>query len=341
MRVLRTLPIVAAAALLLSACATTADPGGTASEAPGDASAFPVTIEHAFGETTIPKKPTRVATVAWANHEVPLALGVVPVIFEKATWGDDDNDGVLPWVREKLDELGVDEPTMYDPTDGIDFAAVADAEPDVILASYSGLSKEDYDKLTKIAPVVAYPEIAWGTSYEEMIELNSKALGLEKEGEALVAALDADVKEALTAHPGLVGKKALFASFDPNDLSQIGIYTSNDTRPAFLDHYGLPFPAVVSEQGASGGAFYSQLSAENVESFADVDVIVTYADASLLPSLQADPLLSKIPAVAAGRIAFVGANGPLATSANPTPLSIPSTIGDYFAVLDKALSGTE
>ena len=48
----------------------------------------------------------RIATVAWANHEVPLALGVVPVGMSEATWGDDDGDGVLPWVEEKLEELG-------------------------------------------------------------------------------------------------------------------------------------------------------------------------------------------------------------------------------------------
>lgn len=32
---------------------------------------FPVTIEHAYGSTTIESQPERVATVAWGNHEVP------------------------------------------------------------------------------------------------------------------------------------------------------------------------------------------------------------------------------------------------------------------------------
>ncbi len=31
---------------------------------------------------------------------------------------------------------------------------------EVILASYSGLTQEDYDTLSKIAPVVAYPAVA-------------------------------------------------------------------------------------------------------------------------------------------------------------------------------------
>ena len=113
---------------------------------------FPVTIEHAYGETTITEKPERIATVAWANHEVPLALGVVPVGMSKATWGDDDNDGVLPWVEDKLEELGAETPVLFDETDGIDFEAVADTAPDVILAAYSGLTQEEYDTLSKIAP---------------------------------------------------------------------------------------------------------------------------------------------------------------------------------------------
>ena len=93
----------------------------------------------------------------WANHEVPLALGVVPVGMAEANFGDDDGDGVLPWVEEKLDELGAETPVLFDETDGIDFEAVADTEPDVILAAYSGLTQEDYDTLSEIAPVVAYP----------------------------------------------------------------------------------------------------------------------------------------------------------------------------------------
>ncbi len=32
-------------------------------------------------------------------------------------------------------------PVLFDETDGIDFEAVADTNPDVILASYSGLTR--------------------------------------------------------------------------------------------------------------------------------------------------------------------------------------------------------
>src|SRR5215203_6322792 len=128
---------VAIAAVALAAVAGCAS-SPASDPAAGDAAAFPVTIEHAFGKTTISAKPQRVATVAWANYEVALALGVVPAGFAKADWGDDDGDGVLPWVEDKLTQLGAATPVLLDEADGIDFEAVADTDPDVILAAYSG-----------------------------------------------------------------------------------------------------------------------------------------------------------------------------------------------------------
>ncbi|WP_067196545.1 iron-siderophore ABC transporter substrate-binding protein [Microbacterium sp. XT11] len=343
MRTSRLLALGAAAALALSltACATSTPESSDSAGAQNPASddAFPVTIEHAYGETTITEKPERVATVSWANHEVPLALGIVPVGMSKATWGDDDGDGVLPWVEDKLEELGADTPVLFDETDGIDYEAVADTKPDVILAAYSGLTQEDYDTLSKIAPVVAYPDIAWGTSVDDMIRMDSTALGLEKEGEALIDDLHAQADAALEAHSELKDKKLLFAYIDPSDLSQIGYYTAIDTRPGYLHDIGLPFPSIV-EENADTSEFYLTVSSEEADAFSDVDVFVTYGDDSIIPLLQADPLLSKIPAVAAGRIAVLGDATPLAASANPSPLSIPWGLDDYFAVLAKPLAAS-
>ena len=333
--------MLAVAAIALAGCATGAgdgsDQAGGGSTSSGG---FPVTIEHAYGETVIESPPERVATVAWSNHEVPLALGVVPVGMAEATWGDDDGDGVLPWVEDRLEELGAETPVLFDETDGIDFEAVADTQPDVILAAYSGLTQEEYDTLSKIAPVVAYPEVAWGTSYEDMIRLNSEAIGLADEGEALIGELDAQVDAALAEHPDLAESAVLFSYLDPSDLSQIGFYTSHDTRPGFLAGLGLPVPAVVAEESEGTDAFYTTVSAEQADRFADVDVFVTYGDAdgSIIPLLQADPLLSQIPAIAEGRVAILEESTPLAASANPSPLSIGWGIDEYFALLAGALN---
>ena len=304
---------------------------------------FPVTVEHAFGTTVIESAPERVATVAWANHEVPLALGVVPVGMSKATWGDDDGDGVLPWVEERLEELGADTPALFDETDGIDFEAVAATDPDLILAAYSGLTEEEYELLSKIAPVVAYPEVAWGTSYKDMIRLNSAALGLSESGDELIADLEERVDASLSQHPELAESSILFAFMDPADLSQIGYYTSHDTRPGFLESLDFPVPALVAETAAASDAFYSTISAEQADQLSDVDIFVTYGDPSgtLIAELQADPLLSKIPAIASGRIVILAENTPLAASANPSPLSIDWAIDEYFSLLAEATIASE
>ncbi|SFS04219.1 iron complex transport system substrate-binding protein [Microbacterium sp. cf046] len=334
------LAAVATAALVLTGCAGQTAPGADTGTAASGDGGFPVTIEHAYGETTIGAQPERIATVAWANHEVPLALGVVPVGMSKATWGDDDGDGVLPWVEDQLDELGAETPVLFDETDGIDFEAVADTEPDVILAAYSGLTQEEYDTLSKIAPVVAYPDVAWGTSYEDMIRLNSAAIGLATEGDQLIQDLHAEVATALAEHPELAESKVLFSYIDPTDLSQVGFYTSLDTRPGFLTGLGLPEPAVVADESAGTDLFYVTVSSEEADRFDDVDVFVTYgeADGAIIAQLQADPLLSQIPAVANGNIAILENSTPLAASANPSPLSIGWGIDEYFALLAGALT---
>lgn len=321
-----------------TAASATATSGTAMSETPSACTteqAFPVTIEHALGTTTIASKPERVAAVAWANHEVPIALGVIPVGMSKATWGDDDGDGVLPWVEDALTERGASTPVLFDETDGINFEAVAATEPDIILASYSGITAEEYATLSKIAPVVAYPDVAWGTSWEEMVSQNSKAIGLSCEGDELIAATVAEVAAGLAAHPELQGKKVLFSYIDPADLSQVGFYTSHDTRPGFLAELGMPMPAIVEEVSATTTEFYSTISAEQADKFDDVDIFVTYGDpgSNLLAALQADPLLGKIPAVKNGNVVILENSTPLAASANPSPLSIGWGIDDYFALL--------
>ncbi len=115
-----------------------------------ESTSYPITIKHAFGNTMIAKKPERVATVAWANHEVPLALGIVPVGMARANFGDDDGDGILPWVDARLGELKAEKPVLFDEGDGIDFEAVAARDRTSSFAPF-GLSQADYDTLSDIA----------------------------------------------------------------------------------------------------------------------------------------------------------------------------------------------
>jgi iron complex transport system substrate-binding protein len=341
-RASRIVALSAAAVLTLglAACATSPASDDTASGDNGDFT--PITIEHAFGETVIDAKPERVATVAWANQEVPLALGVVPVGMAKVTWGDDDEDGLLPWVKEKLDELDAETPVLFDETDGIDFEGVADTNPDVILAAYSGLTQEDYDTLSEIAPVVAYPENAWGTSWRDTITQNAAGMGLVSEGDDLVAELEQEISDAAAEHPSLEGKSVMFLTHvDESDLSEVSFYTTHDTRTMFFDDLGMQSaPSIITASEATDQYSLTQ-SAEQADAFNDVDVIVTYGGDDLVATLEGDPLLSQIPAVANKSIVNLSGSGPMGTAANPTALSISHVVGDYAALLAAAADNAE
>ncbi|MER6175463.1 iron-siderophore ABC transporter substrate-binding protein [Streptosporangium sp. NPDC001681] len=302
-------------------------------------SAFPMTIQHALGTTTIQAKPERVATVNWANHEAPLALGVVPVGMAAANFGDDDGDGLLPWVDERLKELKAEKPVLFDETDGIDFEAVADTKPDVILAAYSGLTKQGYETLSKIAPVVAYPDAAWATPWREIIRMNSKAIGLADEAEKLITDIEGDISQVVAKYPQLKGKSAMFMTHvDPNDVSEVGFYTTHDTRTLFFEDLGLTIPGSIAEASKGTDKFALTRSAEQIDLFDDVDIITGYGDekGELFETLRKDPLLSKIPAVKRGSVYLLPGSTPLGTAANPTPLSISWVLEDYAKALAEA-----
>ncbi|HIE61835.1 MAG TPA: iron-siderophore ABC transporter substrate-binding protein, partial [Microbacterium sp.] len=82
---------------------------------------------------------------------------------------------------------------------------------------------------------------------------------------------------------------------------------------------------------------------EEADRFADVDVFVTYGDpgSDIVEQLQADPLLSQIPAIANGSIVVLENSTPLAASANPSPLSIGWGVDDYFALLASGVSAQQ
>ncbi|NDV00325.1 iron-siderophore ABC transporter substrate-binding protein [Pseudoroseicyclus tamaricis] len=318
--------------LRLAALLAALPAGSALAQEAGD---YPVTIEHALGSTVLEEKPQRVATVQWANHEVPLALGLVPVGFAAANFGDDDGDGLLPWVSEALEEMGAEVPVLFDEGDGIDFEAVAATNPDVILAGYSGLSQEDYDTLSQIAPTVAYPDAPWATNWRESIRINAAGMGMAEEGEALIAEIEGEIDETVGQYPELDGKEVMFIThLDTTDLSIINFYSDNDTRVQFFEDLGLAMPQSVID-ASEDGAYSGSISAEQIDAFDDVEIVVTYGGQELIDALNADPLTSKMPAVANGAVVTLS-NDPLGTAANPTPLAISWVLEDYVALLAEA-----
>ncbi|WP_400194446.1 iron-siderophore ABC transporter substrate-binding protein [Lysinibacillus telephonicus] len=304
-------------------------------------SQYPITIKHALGEAVIETKPERVVTIQWGNQDVALAMGVVPAGFSAANFGVQDDSGLLPWTKEKLDELGATDPNVFQDTDGLDFEAISDANPDVILAAYSGITAEDYETLTQIAPVVAYPTAPWATTWREQVELNAQGMGMKEEGEQLIKDIESLIDEKLSAYPQIEGKKVVWVNFSADDLSQLHIYTPIDSRVSFLEELGLTYPESVTELITDPSSYSLKLSAENVEALFDADIIVGYGDDALYETIKADPLLGKIPAVERGSVAFITSDTPLVAAGTPNPLSIAYTIDEYLELIGGAIDKIE
>ncbi|WP_104167892.1 iron-siderophore ABC transporter substrate-binding protein [Arthrobacter sp. SX1312] len=342
---LRSLVAAAAVAVLsLSACSTgPADSGSGAADgatASAAAEGFPVTIEHAFGETTLTEKPERVATVSWVNADVSLALGVVPVGMPADTYGGNENQST-PWKDARLEELDAaigteNAPVQYSETDGIAFDDIAATNPEVILAAYSGLSQEDYDTLSKIAPVVAYPEVPYGTAWQDSTRIIGEALGLSDDAEQLVADTERAIADAAADYPQLAGKTFIYGNLEPAAADGVSIYTANDNRPRFLTELGMVQADVVTENTKDSSEFFIPWSAERANEL-DSDLFVTWvADEATEQAISADPLLKQIPAVESGALVADSDNTLTLSISAANPLSLPWALERFLPLLGEA-----
>ena len=126
--------------------------------------------------------PKRVAAWGWGSTDAAIALGVVPVAMPAQSYGG-DKEGVLPWNREAIEKAGAEMPTILSESEEPPYEEFIAAKPDVILATYSGITEEQYKKLSAIAPTVAYPDEAWATPWRDVITTTGEVLGKKAEAE--------------------------------------------------------------------------------------------------------------------------------------------------------------
>jgi iron complex transport system substrate-binding protein len=327
------------AAPALAACSTgsTEVQDTPRADTPAQADAFPVTIEHAFGETTIEEEPQRVATVGYADQDAVLALGVVPVGATKIVWGG-TGSGSTPWFDDQLEELGGEEPVRYDESDGAPADEIAKVQPDLILGTYSGMTKQEYTRLSKIAPVVPYPVEAWSTPWQTSLEMVGQALGRTDEAERVEADLEGRLAETTDEYPQLEDTSFVLGGIAATDLSKIDYVTPLDVRARTLEDFGLVNSPTVEQLSRGTSSFYGSISAERASSLkSDIFIAMFYdfaeADASVLTE---DPLLSRIPGVDNGGL-VVGSD-PHATQSlsTPTVLSLPYAMEHFVPEVAEA-----
>lgn len=314
--------LTVAGGLVLSGCAGTGEPATSSTQdaAAGSTESFPVTFEHIYGETVIEEAPERVATWGWGATDAVLALGIVPVAIPSSEYGGGDNR-ITPWVEEALDELGGEEPVLLDNSSfELSVEELLATDPDVLIASYSGLTQEEYDAVTAAGiPVVAPEEALWATPWRDVITDTGAALGLETEAQELLAELDQQVADAAAEHPEFEGTSIAYAD---DDVDTFYLYLPADPRVEILEDLGFVSAPAVTELDSGESTFYTTVSSENLDQVV-ADVLFTQAEAQQdLDDFLASDRGRLIPAVAAGAVApIVGEENVAAVS--PTALTLP------------------
>lgn len=328
--------LAAAAVLLLSAAGLTSC--GAVSEAPaasGSGTAatttYPMTLESPHGETVLKDKPERVAVVTSTDLDIALALGIVPVISPR--YGDTELD---PWETEALSGLG-NELTTYDSTDGVDYEAIAAAAPDVILATSGWTLDEDYNQLSKIAPIVSYQgeDGLTSMSWDQRTEEAAEALDLSAKAQDVIEGVEEKFEEARAAHPEFAGKSFTYSVIHPE---QITYESYKDDDVSFFTNLGFVQPEAASQFSSQN----SGVSRENLDVL-DSDILLVgypFGDEGLMTQekFEADPLFKQLKAVSEGHYAVVPDEiaSPLAY---PTPLSEAWLVDELVPVLATAAAG--
>jgi iron complex transport system substrate-binding protein len=232
--------------------------------APAAAQDFPLTIAHKFGTTVIPARPERVVSVDYGGIGNLLALGVQPVIVRD--WRDNYPFTAGPWDQPYLKS----EPIVLD--DELDLEIIARENPDVIIALWSGIDQDTYDKLSLIAPVVAVPAGVedYSLSWDQRALLAGRAVGEEAEAARQIDAINARLAEIRTGHPEWQGKTAVVGSAYNGQFSA---YNRLDVRAQFMAAMGFVTPKALDDITLED--FYSPISPEIIEPI-DADVIVWY-----------------------------------------------------------------
>ncbi|KFF60066.1 iron ABC transporter substrate-binding protein [Cryobacterium sp. MLB-32] len=329
-----TLTLSAAAtvlALALSGCAASAPDEAADIAASGS---FPVTMGHAFGETTIEAEPERVVTWGWGSADDAIALGVVPVAMPFQAYAGDE-DGVLPWISEALDTMGADMPTILPDSEEPPYEDIAAAAPDVILAGYSGITEQQYDLLSEIAPVVAYPGEAWATDWRELIEITGTALGRSVAAATLLGDIDGELAAQAAAHPEFAGTSIALSS---DSSGTFYVYKKEDPRVAFTLDLGFVSAPSVDALATEESSFYFTLSHEELDKLTS-DLLVNFGTTQQ----ESDAFLAAgyaqaMPQVQSGRVASPVGAAFISSVSPPTGLSLTWGIDDYVALLSAALT---
>lgn len=329
-----------AAALALGGCTNASleqpTPGGSGpvpssgSTAP---SAFPVTVTHRFGTTTIAAEPQRIVALGQIDCDPLIALGITPIAV--GSFVEDWYSPVNPWNEKGFTDGPPEELNFFE----VEFEKIAKLQPDLITMVSGGITKDAYATLSKIAPVVG-PPVGFQDSavpYAPHTRLIGQAVGREADAVRLVEEVDAKYAAVRAAHPEWGSLTSAHAECWTGAFDVLG---ASAPRTQFLTSVGFTLPPKVEK--LTGDQYSAEISAEELDLVGDMDLVVWATDEGAVKSLQKDPVVSRLAAVERGNAIWMSsaATDVFMWSMDwNTVLSAPMAIEVGVPLIEAALAG--
>ncbi|KUH85693.1 MULTISPECIES: serine/threonine-protein kinase [unclassified Mycobacterium] len=195
------------------------------------------TFTHEYGATELTARPQRVAAIGPGDGDAVLSLGVQPVVIGSSS-------SALPsWEQSAV----TGDPTVL--SGFTNTAAVADARPDVIIAT-GPIDQATYDKLAAIAPTLTRPsdQAAEQWTWQNRLTWIGEILGYEAKAKDLISEVRSQQDDLKNQNASWVGKSVealinadtgvseiLTPSTAANYLEALGLRYSQDLARAATD----------------------------------------------------------------------------------------------------------
>lgn len=295
-RATRLMGAVIAGLVLITGCAASGDPvadetSGTASRALPTAEGvteYPLTLKTPFGDTTLDKRPERIAIVTanTLDTDALIALGGTPVFAPSTV---DRN----PWL-DGDDIKGIKKLWNADAGTEVSAESVAAATPDLIvaLAAYETFDQARFDKLSTIAPVLyaAQGELTW----QELTQKLGDTLDLTATAKKAVAGAEQKVAQTRAEHPEFKGKSATHVIVYEEKYGPYYASSPGSDTALLLEQLGFVLPAAAAKFTKDGTI------SDELVGLIDADFLLLSTSAN--PEYFVDaPLVKAVPAVADGR----------------------------------------
>ncbi|MEM8717656.1 MAG: ABC transporter substrate-binding protein [Cyanobacteria bacterium P01_G01_bin.4] len=272
-----------------------------------------VTVEHAYGELTIPSNPQRVVA-AYEAAEALIALGIMPTAYPG--WTD---------VPEVLKEQAPDIEWIQIVDEGPNLEELAAFEPDLIIDTQSWMGangeSDNYEVVNEIAPtLVFYTRPGY---WQELVLQLGELFDRTEQAEAVIADYNQQIVPLRERVKAVIGDETVapikvygetdVILYGPSFTNEGSTYPGLETVWLYRELQLTPGPEVREVFGKGGPStdsywfpvpqeFLPELQADHLVVFPDGGLVETIDEAEGYLGLTEQPIWKALPAVHADNV---------------------------------------